>query len=145
MSERPTFTVEYIEPVEAEPLPDEFSAPRLRALLGPVDRRRDRGHGGDRAPARPGLAAEPLHGCPARVARAGRGAPARVLRGLCSRVPGRVLPAHELAYQHGDRAVRAGGELGALDRWCGRARPWCVDPAARRTPWLVHRAAHGGV
>src|SRR4051794_41796064 len=33
MSERPTFTVEYIEPVEAEPLPDEFSAPRLRRSL----------------------------------------------------------------------------------------------------------------
>jgi uncharacterized membrane protein YbhN (UPF0104 family) len=37
MSERPTFTVEYLEPpvpIDAEPLPDEFSAPRLkRALL----------------------------------------------------------------------------------------------------------------
>jgi uncharacterized membrane protein YbhN (UPF0104 family) len=33
MSERPTFTVEYIEPVDAEPLPDEFSAPRLRRSL----------------------------------------------------------------------------------------------------------------
>src|ERR687895_1437966 len=33
MSERPTFTVEYIEPVEAEPLPDEFSASRLRRSL----------------------------------------------------------------------------------------------------------------
>jgi uncharacterized membrane protein YbhN (UPF0104 family) len=37
MSARPTFTVEYLEPVEveAEPLPDEFSASRLRrSLLG---------------------------------------------------------------------------------------------------------------
>src|SRR5918998_3411054 len=33
MSDRPTFTVEYIEPVEAEPLPDEFSASRLRRSL----------------------------------------------------------------------------------------------------------------
>src|SRR5687768_3127226 len=33
MSERPTFTVEYLEPVEAEPLPDEFSASRLRRSL----------------------------------------------------------------------------------------------------------------
>jgi uncharacterized membrane protein YbhN (UPF0104 family) len=33
VSERPTFTVEYIEPVEAEPLPDEFSASRLRRSL----------------------------------------------------------------------------------------------------------------
>lgn len=30
MSARPTFTVEYLEPVEAEPLPDEFSPSRLR-------------------------------------------------------------------------------------------------------------------
>src|SRR3954453_11859977 len=33
MSERPTFTVEYLEPVEAEPLPDEFSESRLRRSL----------------------------------------------------------------------------------------------------------------
>src|SRR5688500_850266 len=33
MSERPSFTVEYLEPVEAEPLPDEFSASRLRRSL----------------------------------------------------------------------------------------------------------------
>src|SRR4051812_38917366 len=37
MDERPSFTVEYLEPavpIDAEPLPDEFSAPRLkRALL----------------------------------------------------------------------------------------------------------------
>jgi hypothetical protein len=33
MSERPAFTVEYLEPVEAEPLPDEFSASRLRRSL----------------------------------------------------------------------------------------------------------------
>ena len=36
MSARPTFTVEYLEPVEeveAEPLPDEFSASRLRRSL----------------------------------------------------------------------------------------------------------------
>src|SRR5918998_5180923 len=33
MSDRPTFTVEYIEPVEAEPLPDEFSASGLRRSL----------------------------------------------------------------------------------------------------------------
>src|SRR3954468_24521236 len=36
MSERPSFTVEYIEPpapIDAEPLPDEFSAPRLRRAL----------------------------------------------------------------------------------------------------------------
>ena len=37
MSERPSFSVEYLEPpvpIDAEPLPDEFSAPRLkRALL----------------------------------------------------------------------------------------------------------------
>ena len=35
MSTRPTFTVEYLEPVEleAEPLPDEFSASRLRRSL----------------------------------------------------------------------------------------------------------------
>jgi uncharacterized membrane protein YbhN (UPF0104 family) len=35
VSERPGFTVEYIEPVaiEAEPLPDEFSAPRLKRSL----------------------------------------------------------------------------------------------------------------
>ena len=33
MSERPTFTVEYLEPVEAEPLPDEFSPSRLRRSL----------------------------------------------------------------------------------------------------------------
>jgi hypothetical protein len=33
MSERPTFTVEYIEWAEAEPLPDQFSAPRLRRSL----------------------------------------------------------------------------------------------------------------
>src|ERR671920_245623 len=33
MSERPTFAVEYLEPVEAEPLPDEFSASRLRRSL----------------------------------------------------------------------------------------------------------------
>ena len=35
MSERPSFTVEYLEPVaiEAEPLPEEFSASRLRRSL----------------------------------------------------------------------------------------------------------------
>jgi uncharacterized membrane protein YbhN (UPF0104 family) len=33
MSSRPTFTVEYLEPVEAEPLPDEFSPSRLRRSL----------------------------------------------------------------------------------------------------------------
>src|SRR5215208_3193467 len=33
MSARPTFTVEYLEPVEAEPLPDEFSPSRLRRSL----------------------------------------------------------------------------------------------------------------
>jgi hypothetical protein len=37
MSERPSFSVEYLEPpapIDAEPLPDEFTAPRLkRALL----------------------------------------------------------------------------------------------------------------
>src|SRR5918993_1532791 len=33
MSERPTFTVEYLDPVEVEPLPDEFSASRLRRSL----------------------------------------------------------------------------------------------------------------
>jgi uncharacterized membrane protein YbhN (UPF0104 family) len=35
MSERPSFTVEYLEPVvmDAEPLPEEFSAPRLRRSL----------------------------------------------------------------------------------------------------------------
>ena len=35
MSERPSFTVEYLEPVEieAEPLPDEFSPSRLRRSL----------------------------------------------------------------------------------------------------------------
>src|SRR3712207_4867353 len=33
MSERPKFTVEYIEPVEAEPLPEEFSPSRLRRSL----------------------------------------------------------------------------------------------------------------
>ena len=38
MSERPSFTVEYIDPVEieAEPLPDEFSASRLRRSLAIV-------------------------------------------------------------------------------------------------------------
>ena len=35
MSERPSFTVEYLEPVvfEAEPLPDEFSGSRLKRSL----------------------------------------------------------------------------------------------------------------
>src|SRR5215217_6996205 len=33
MSRPPSFTVEYLEPVEAEPLPDEFSASRLRRSL----------------------------------------------------------------------------------------------------------------
>ena len=35
MSERPSFTVEYLDPVaiEAEPLPEEFSASRLRRSL----------------------------------------------------------------------------------------------------------------
>ena len=38
MSERPSFTVEYIDPVEieAEPLPDEFSASRLKRSLAIV-------------------------------------------------------------------------------------------------------------
>ena len=35
MSDRPSFTIEYLEPVEieAEPLPDEFSSSRLRRSL----------------------------------------------------------------------------------------------------------------
>jgi len=35
VNERPSFTVEYLEPVEiaAEPLPDEFSSSRLRRSL----------------------------------------------------------------------------------------------------------------
>src|SRR3954447_9856369 len=125
MSARPSFTVEYLEPaveVEAEPLPDEFSPSRLRrslvllaavvlavvAVLVLV----------------PGLGSlrGEVRGRAAGLARAGGRAAAWVVRGLRARVPGRVLPADELAYEHGDRAFRARRELGVLDRRCGRAR-----------------------
>ena len=147
MSTRPSFTVEYLEPavVEAEPLPDEFSPSRLRrslvllaavvlaviAVLVLV----------------PGLSSlrEKFMG-----AQPGWLALAVVLQlGSCAclraRVPGRLLPAHELAHEHGDRAVRAGRQLGLLDRRCGRARARGMDPAPRRPPRRFHRPAHRGV
>src|SRR5688500_19652977 len=53
------------------------------ALAVPVGRRGARRRRGDRAPARSQLVAKPFHGSATRMARAGRRAPARVLRGLC--------------------------------------------------------------
>ena len=88
MSERPSFTVEYLEPavaIEAEPLPDEFSSSRLKrsllilaAIVAVVVAA---------IVLVPGLSSlrERFSGARAELARARRRAPARVVRRLRAR------------------------------------------------------------
>ena len=135
MSTRPSFTVEYLEPVaiEAEPLPDEFSASRLQRSLLILAAIVAGGRRGDRARPRPRArcaTASAARSPSWLVVR--RRPPARLVRVLRARVPRRVLPPHELAHEHGDRALRAGRELAVLGRRRGRARARRVDPAPRR-------------
>src|SRR3954454_2973862 len=147
MSARPSFTVEYLEPaveVEAEPLPAEFSASRLRrslvllavvvlavvavlVLVPGLGSLREKFMG-----AQPGWLALAvvlqLGSCAAYVL---------VFRGVfCRRMSWRTSSEIGLS------------ELAAnsvIDRRCGRARARCVDPAPRRSPRRLHRPAHGCV
>src|SRR5215218_1567094 len=145
MSERPTFTVEYIEPVEAEPLPDEFSAPRLRrslVLLTAVVIAVTAaivllpGLGSLRSSF---MGAQPEWLVLAAVLQLGSCAGyVLVFRGVfCRRMRWPTSTEIWLSELAANSVFSIGG--------AGGLALWCVDPAARRTPWLVHRAAHGGV
>ena len=100
MSDRPEFTVEYLEPpagIEAEPLPEDFSSSRLRRsllILGAIVLVVVAA-----ITLVPGLGSlrERFDGRQAGLAGVRGGAAARVLRVVRARVPRRVLPAHELA------------------------------------------------
>src|SRR6478672_9163007 len=144
MTERPSFTVEYIEPVviEAEPLPDEFSASRLRrsiaivvgivlaiaaaiVLLPGLDSLRDRFNG-----AQPGwlvvAAALELASCASYVL---------VFRGVfCDRMSWRTSTEIGLSELAANSLFNVGGAGGlALGAWIMRRGGLPADFIAKRT------------
>ena len=136
MSDRPEFTVEYLEPpvgIEAEPLPEDFSSSRLRRsllILGAIVLVVVAA-----IMLVPGLGSlrERFDGRAARLARVRGGAAARVLRVVRAGLPRRVLPAHELGDEHARSGCRS-----------SRRTPCCRSAARAGSRWARGSCAAAG-